>query len=653
MQKQHPPPSDLARYVAIDTETHLIGPDKLPPQLVCVAIATASADVSDDVELYHAHHDREPLAARLWSILQDAKTYIVGQNIVFDVLVLVKWLPGLLPLFVQAYRAGRICDTMLASLLHGIATDTLDYRPVLDDMGQEIWQDGKRKLTKASHTLSSLAERLLGEKLSKGLDTWRLRYSELSDTPISAWPPSASWYAKTDALTTFEVWRQILDRADWCINLADLPRQTAAHFALEASSKWGLAVDPDAVRSFERDQLAKKAEASRLLREKGLLTASWTLNTAAVRKAAEMAAFDLGLLLEMTAPSDTYPEGQISVTADFLKKARAKPELAALLTYKQADHMLNTYVSAADKAREGVVRTSYWPLLATGRTSSRDPNLQQVPAKIAGPREMYVARPGYALVSVDYAQLELCTLAQVCVDLFGESPLADAINLGKDLHCVLAAEILGRPYEDVLKQRKTDPEVLKARNTAKAINFALPGGMGPPGLQAYLAQQGIDVDLGQAKELRDTWLSVWGMAPFFRYVSQQILAEGGVWQVRAPRFRASDRFTACCNTLFQGMAADAAKTAVFEVFCATLDSSSPLYGSGLWLFVHDEILIECPLEQVHEAGEELKRIMLDALAQWCPDVKGSAEPAAMLRWAKAADTVRDEQGRLGVWHATP
>jgi DNA polymerase I-like protein with 3'-5' exonuclease and polymerase domains len=76
---------------------------------------------------------------------------------------------------------------------------------------------------------------------------------------------------------------------------------------------------------------------------------------------------------------------------------------------------------------------------------------------------------------------------------------------------------------------------------------------------------------------------------------------------------------------------------------------SPLFGCRVFAFVHDEILMEAPLERAHEAAFELARIMVEAMKEWVPDVKISASPALMLAWSKDATMVKDKDGRLIPW----
>lgn len=163
-----------------------------------------------------------------------------------------------------------------------------------------------------------------------------------------------------------------------------------------------------------------------------------------------------------------------------------------------------------------VVHPRYTPLLRTGRTSCKKPNVQQVPRE-GGFRELFVPTPGHFLVAVDYTYAELRTLAAICESRFGESKLAQTIRAGIDPHCHTAALILGKTLSDfeALKEREDEVDIdgavrtikghlfKKHRNNAKAINFGVPGGLGPATLVAYAESTfGVSLSMEQAAQMR-------------------------------------------------------------------------------------------------------------------------------------------------------
>jgi DNA polymerase I-like protein with 3'-5' exonuclease and polymerase domains len=142
------------------------------------------------------------------------------------------------------------------------------------------------------------------------------------------------------------------------------------------------------------------------------------------------------------------------------------------------------------------------------------------------------------------------------------------------------------------------------------------------------------------------------MSEYFEHVKSQ-KDDSGSFFVRLPRsarIRSRCSYTAACNSYFQGLAADAAKEALFRVSKAChIDPRSDLWGSHIVAFIHDEIIIEAPIDRVDEAARALSEVMEEAFALWVPEVPSKVETVAMLRWSKDADRVV-EDGRLVPWN---
>lgn len=170
------------------------------------------------------------------------------------------------------------------------------------------------------------------------------------------------------------------------------------------------------------------------------------------------------------------------------------------------------------------VNASYVPLVRTGRTSCRKPNVQQMP-KVEWLRGLFVARPGHKLVIVDYSAIELVTLAAVCLDRFGESVLAEQIKAGRDPHAYTAALVQGVDYDGFVRSLKQEKEAAKhakeqglavpptpyaqSRQSAKAVNFGVPGGLGAVKLAAYAkANYGVTLAPDEAAALRQKLTTV-------------------------------------------------------------------------------------------------------------------------------------------------
>jgi len=286
-------------------------------------------------------------------------------------------------------------------------------------------------------------------------------------------------------------------------------------------------------------------------------------------------------------------------------------------------------------------------MVASGRVSVGNPNLNNIP-RMAGVRECFRARPGYILISADYAQAELCSLAQVCIDKFGYSRMAELINEGLDLHLYLVGKLRDQDYEWLVKNKKL-PDVKNDRQGAKAANFGFPGGLGIEKFIKYAADTfGImDMTKDEAEEWKGIWKSEYPEMPVYqRWVSNKVKNSPSEFftaiQHRSGRRRRVG-YTDGCNTYFQGLTADGAKHAMNligrEAWC---DPDSPIYGFRLVALIYDEIVGEMPdrgwLANTR-AALRLCQIMKEAMELFTPDVVAKVEPAYQYNWSKGADPV--------------
>jgi DNA polymerase I len=290
--------------------------------------------------------------------------------------------------------------------------------------------------------------------------------------------------------------------------------------------------------------------------------------------------------------------------------------------------------------------------------------------------------------SADYDGLELRTMAQACILSVGYSNMARVLNSGpetSDVHLALAASMLGVTYEYAKQHIKTD-QVDKARQSAKIANFGFAGGMGAEklALQArkqykvvlcgnkHLKQHG-DCCIGKARWLKQEWLKAW---PEFReYFARASIAtergSGTFKQYFSNRLRGGLTYTEYCNTQFQGLGADATGNAMWlcskacyvPTPCAGCDGASngcdrcrachgpgvsPMYGSRLVNYVHDEIIGECCEPWGHEVAHELGDLMVRGAAPYLPDVPATCKPQLMRFWSKQAEPTWND-GRLVPW----
>jgi len=337
---------------------------------------------------------------------------------------------------------------------------------------------------------------------------------------------------------------------------------------------------------------------------------------------------------------------------------------------------LKTYADTLDALQGRPMNVQANPLLNTGRASYQG-LIQLIPRK-GGVRECFVPREGRVFCSVDYAAIEMSTLAQVCLWALGFSKLADAINADIDPHSLFAANMIGVGYEEFL-ERKKEPIFAGYRQAAKAANFGFPGMMGGPTFVAAKKREGEKVcewtyrdgqcgKLGKVREwkgrelkaplcarcieeaekLRRFYLNQWPEMPaYFNWVSAQ---GESVEHFVSKRVRGGCSGPAGANTRFQGLASDGAKAALRRMTREMyLDRGSALYGSRLVVFAHDETLLEIPEERLHEAAYRQAEVMVAEMKRYVPDVKVKAAPAAMRYWTKKADEKFNADGKLIPW----
>lgn len=282
-----------------------------------------------------------------------------------------------------------------------------------------------------------------------------------------------------------------------------------------------------------------------------------------------------------------------------------------------------------------------------------------------GARECFVARPGCAVISVDQDAFEMRAWAQILCWLFGlqACALPQILNDPKRCpHVEMGARIYtASPTKPDLTAAQAyalkdiDPKEFKAlRGLAKGPNFGLPGGMSAKRLMGYCwSSYRVPVDLEMAETMCQVWREVYPEAqPYLDWVKDQTGRKYGskkqITQFYSHRLRGNVGYTNAANGYFQGLAADVIKEAMGrameEMYC---DPRSPLYGCYPLAFVHDELLIEVPLDRLTEPGLRLAQIFVETAMEICPDVLFSASPAAMLTWSKSAgDPFWKKDGKL-------
>lgn len=640
--------------ISLDCETVRTAPGCQVPDLVCTAVVDESRSA---LLPYYGGED--------WILSLIETSPITGHNVSFDLAVWGRHVPLFLPKIFQAYEEDRVTCTLVRQKLLDVACGRLSAWVARD--GKE-WQLGyglgdNPKPDKGAPKIG-VATRVLGRNVEKE-DTWRLRYGELRPYPIETWPEEARTYPIEDARTALEIWH-VQERSPEL--LVDQHRQARAAWWLQLMRAWGFHTDPQKVRELAN---AARAEQLRLLdvlvREglvrapralksgprKGMMTEP-TRNEKATRDRLTSVYLYAGRDLPLT------DGGQTSIDEPACK-ASGDPVLVSYARYSSVSKRLSTDVPIVEAGIAFPIQPYYDSLKENGRTGTSAPNCQNWPREMIaagerpaeGPamRECAVPRSGYLFASADYSQIELHTLAQVCLNLFGQSDLADALNAGVDPHLALAAEILGITYEEA-KANKGRADVKKARQASKPPNFGLPGGLGVDRL-IELAQNDYDVAFtrDEAQAFKNAWFRRWReMRPYLALINQLIERGGVIEQHFSGRIRGGLAYCDAANTFFSGLAADLAKDAGFAIARACyVDTSSILWGARPCLFSHDEFILEAPEHKAAECAEELARIMVEVGWSWLPQVKPKAEPCLSTCWSKEMETLRNENGRLIPW----
>ena len=295
-----------------------------------------------------------------------------------------------------------------------------------------------------------------------------------------------------------------------------------------------------------------------------------------------------------------------STNADVLEKLKDHPLVADVLTYRQYAKLKSTYADGLLKVidPDGRIRTSFqMTVTATGRLSSTEPNLQNIPTRTelgSKMREMFVAAPGHVLVDADYSQIELRLLAHIS----GDTAMQQAFLSGADFHTVTAARVFHVPQDQVTHQM---------RSRAKAVNFGI-----VYGISAFSLSQDIGVTMQEAKEYMDRYFATYtGVKQYMTDVVDKAQEQGYVetlWHRRRalPELKSSNfnmrsfGERVALNMPIQGTAADIIKLAMVRVHSRLAREG---LAARLIMQVHDELIVECPEKEAPRVEALLQQEM--------------------------------------------
>lgn len=562
-----------APYWVLDTETD--GLDYMTANLIGLSFATAAGEaaylpVAHDYLDAPEQLDRDTVLARLKPLLEDTDSRKVGQNLKFDQSILARY----------------------GIELRGIWSDTMLESYVLNSVA-------------GRHDMDSLSERHLGHQTITFEEVAGKGKNQLTFNQIPL--EQAATYAAEDADVTLRLhevlWPQLEQKAGLASVLQEM--EVPLLSVLSRMERNGVLIDPALLGRHSMELTARLAE----LESKAHELAGEPFNLASTKQLQGILFEKLGLpVLKKT------PGGAPSTNEEVLAElALDYPLPAVLLEYRGLAKLKSTYTDKLPQMinpATGRVHTSYHQAVtATGRLSSTDPNLQNIPVRNEEGRRIrqaFIAGAGNQIIAADYSQIELRIMAH----LSGDAGLLRAFSEGKDIHRATAAEVFGLPLEQVSAEQ---------RRSAKAINFGLIYGMSAFGLARQLG-----IGRNDAQRYMDLYFERYpGVLTYMERTREQAHAQGYVEtlfgrRLQLPDIRSRNAMRrkgaerAAINAPMQGTAADIIKRAMLAVdaWLATPEAE----GIRMIMQVHDELVFEVPQEKVALCSAKVRELMQHSAA---------------------------------------
>jgi DNA polymerase-1 len=511
--------------------------------------------------------DAQTVLDALRPILADPAREIVGQNLKYDLLVLGRH--GL-------YVASAVTDTMVLSYL----LESGERNHNLDELSRRL----------LDHTMIPITDLIGRGKSQIGMD----------QVPIDR----VAAYAGEDADAAWRLGQILKPRVEseglWTL-YADVERPLIAVLAgMEAA---GIKVDIPRLRALSHD-FADRLEA---IKEQIYAHAGRPFNIGSGPQLRQVLYDDLKLpVLKKT------PKGEPSTDAEVLEELAPRHPLPRLIVqHRQLDKLKSTYLDTLPRLAhaDGRVHASFnQAVAATGRLSSSDPNLQNIPARTEDGRQIrqaFVAGfPGWSLLTADYSQIELRILAH-----FSRDPaLVRAFAEGKDIHSVVASQIFNVPESDVTPDQ---------RRVAKTVNFGVIYGLSAFGLSSRLGITQADANLFIDAYFREYE----GVARFIDATREQAKADGcvrtilgrrraisGIKNTTGRNLNLAER--TAVNTVIQGSAADLIKVAMIRLDAALRAAN---LQARILLQIHDELVLEAPDPEIDRLARLVRHEMTTAI----------------------------------------
>ena len=531
------------------------------------------------------------------------------------------------PLFSGAtlFLAADEAVQTLAVTPHAEGTDATTYLLRQETLGQDYLPLLRRLFSAPCPRVAHDTKTLLRRLLAMGVDAEGFAF----DTAVAAYLLDAT-RGKYELSQLMQDYLHFTPAAD-----REFPAQTA--LAIEAACVWGLYdVLSDKLREQNMTELFEKIDLPlcRVLAQMehdGILVDRTALHNFGQMLSARIAdcervIFDaaggefninstkqLGTLLfeQLGLPPVKKTKSGYSTNADVLAQLRDRhPIIPAVMDYRMLTKLNSTYAEGLQKviADDGRIHTTFQnTVTATGRLSSTEPNLQNIPVRTelgSEIRKMFVPREGFVLVDADYSQIELRVLAHIA----GDKTMQAAFRSGEDFHAVTASQVFGVPLSEVTPQ---------LRRNAKAVNFGIVYGISEfslaqdIGVSRYEAKAYIDSYLRKYSGVREYMHSIVETARTQGYVETLFRRRRYIPEIKSTNFNVrSGAERIALNTPIQGTAADIIKLAMVRVFRAL---EAEALQARLVLQVHDELIVECPAFEAQHVMELVTREMEHAV----------------------------------------
>ena len=575
---------------AIDTETDSV-------QTVSANLLGISLSVSENegcyIPLGHQYNDcpkqleMDYVIKSLGSAIEDNQEKAIGQNLKFDIPILAR----------HGIKITKfLADTMLMSyVLNSTAT---------------------------RHGMDRLADFYLNYKTTKYTDVTGTASKQISFAEVKL--DVATDYAAEDAditLRLYKVLNKLLKEKPTQQKLLNDLEYPLVH-VLSRVEQNGAKIDKKKLSNHSKELSEKISD----LTSQAFKISGEEFNLDSPKQLLEILYEKQGLpVLKKT------PKGQPSTNEDTLQRLSEDYELPKIiLQYRTLAKLKSTYTDSLiniENPKTKRIHTSYQQAItSTGRLSSTEPNLQNIPIKTAEGRrirEAFVPENGNVLISADYSQIELRIMAHLSED----KNLTHSFNNNIDVHSSTAAEVFGVSIDDVSPDQ---------RRSAKAINFGLMYGMSAFGLTRQLgiprgeAQEYLDTYFARYTGVRDYMDNIKAQAKEDKYVEtimgrrlylNEINAANGL------RRQAAER--AAINAPLQGSAADIIKKAMLDIDELLLNE---LQDVQMIMQVHDELVFECPKNKADAVMKKMKDTMEDTVELKIPLI---ADAAIGLNWNEA------------------